>query len=45
MISPCLKMDDLIGKDLPENDVKLGADCELRFEVENSNETVYLEVC
>lgn len=37
-------MDDQCGKDLPEKDVKLGPDCELRFEVENTNETVYLEV-
>lgn len=37
-------MDDQHGKDLPENEIKLGPDCELRFEVESSSETVYLEV-
>lgn len=37
-------MDTQSGKDLPENEIKLNPDCELRFEVENSNETVYLEV-
>lgn len=37
-------MDDQTGKDLPENDVKLSPDSELRFEVESKNETVYLEV-
>lgn len=34
-----------MGKDMPEHDVKLSPDSELRFEVENKNETVYLEVC
>ncbi|KAK7572174.1 hypothetical protein V9T40_014646 [Parthenolecanium corni] len=37
-------MNEHMGKDIPPKEIKLSPDCELRFEVENSNETVYLEL-